>query len=103
VVEDCTKGITNVNGILSGLTVQLVIRTDQEPPTLYNIISGVIAVMCNLISVFNVYNLLHQIRVEGDYYCRNFKKGEKSDGVIIKAYHCYELHTKFYPISFSQG
>jgi hypothetical protein len=23
--------------------------------------------------------------------------------IIIEAYHCYQLHTKFYPTSFSQG
>jgi hypothetical protein len=36
VIEDCNKEIINPNGVLSGITVQLVVRTDQEPPTLYN-------------------------------------------------------------------
>jgi hypothetical protein len=31
------------------------------------------------------------------------KKGDKTDLVIIVWYHCYQLHTTFYPISFSQG
>jgi hypothetical protein len=31
------------------------------------------------------------------------KKGDKTDLLIIMGYHCYQLHTKFYPISFSQG
>jgi hypothetical protein len=30
------------------------------------------------------------------------KKGDKTV-VIIVGYHCYQLHTKFYPILFSQG
>jgi hypothetical protein len=35
-----------------------------------------------------------------------WNKGELPDqwtAVIIMGYHCYQLHTKFYPISFSQG
>jgi hypothetical protein len=27
----------------------------------------------------------------------------KLTAVIIEEYHCYQLHAKFYPISFSQG
>jgi hypothetical protein len=38
VIEDCNKGITNPNGVLSGITVQLVVRSDQVTPTLYNIL-----------------------------------------------------------------
>jgi hypothetical protein len=33
----------------------------------------------------------------------NYKKGDKTDCAIIVRCHCYQLHTKFYPISFSQG
>jgi hypothetical protein len=28
---DCNRGINNPNGVFSGVTVQLVVRTDQEP------------------------------------------------------------------------
>jgi hypothetical protein len=31
-----------------------------------------------------------------------YKKGDMTI-VIIKAYHCYQLRIKFYPVSFSQG
>jgi hypothetical protein len=31
------------------------------------------------------------------------KKGYKLNEVIIVGYHCYQLHTKFYPIFYSQG
>jgi hypothetical protein len=30
-------------------------------------------------------------------------KGDKVTVVLIVGYHCYQLHTKFYPISFSHG
>jgi hypothetical protein len=33
----------------------------------------------------------------------SYKKGDKSDCAIIVGCHCYQLHTQFYPISFSQG
>jgi hypothetical protein len=32
-----------------------------------------------------------------------YEMGEKLTVVIIGEYHCYQFHTKFYPISFSQG
>ena len=32
-----------------------------------------------------------------------YKKGEKQIVVIIEAYHIFQLHTKFYPTSCSQG
>jgi hypothetical protein len=31
------------------------------------------------------------------------KKGDKLTVIITIGYHCYELHIKLYPISFSQG
>jgi hypothetical protein len=31
-----------------------------------------------------------------------YKRGEKT-AIIIDGYHCYKLHTKFYPIFFSQS
>jgi hypothetical protein len=31
------------------------------------------------------------------------KKGNKLNVIIIVGYHCYQLHTKFYSISFSQS
>jgi hypothetical protein len=30
-------------------------------------------------------------------------KGDKTDCIIIMRCHCFQLHTKCYPISFSQG
>jgi len=32
-----------------------------------------------------------------------YKKGEKTDCVIIRAYHFYQVRTKFYPTSCCQG
>ena len=32
-----------------------------------------------------------------------YKKGDKTDGVSIGAYHFYQLHTKFYPTFCCQG
>jgi hypothetical protein len=31
-----------------------------------------------------------------------YDKGDKTDLVINEGYHCYQLNTKFYPITFSQ-
>jgi hypothetical protein len=31
-----------------------------------------------------------------------YKKGDKTDCAVIVQCHCYQLHTTFYPISFSQ-
>jgi hypothetical protein len=34
---DCNKGINNLNGVISGAIVELGFRSDQVPPTLYNL------------------------------------------------------------------
>jgi hypothetical protein len=44
-IEDCNKRITNPNGVLGGITVRLVIRSNQEPPTLYNILKQVTSLL----------------------------------------------------------
>jgi hypothetical protein len=31
------------------------------------------------------------------------KKGDRMSVVVILGYHCYQIHTKFYSISFSRG
>jgi hypothetical protein len=31
------------------------------------------------------------------------RRARKLNVVIVEEYHCYQLHTKFYPIYFSQG
>jgi hypothetical protein len=37
------------------------------------------------------------------HYCTSLKKSIKLIVMIIMEYHCYQLHTEFYLISFSQG
>jgi hypothetical protein len=32
-----------------------------------------------------------------------YRKGDETDCIIIMRCHWYQLHTKFYPVSFSQG
>jgi hypothetical protein len=47
VTEDFNKGITNPNGVLSGITVRLVIRTDQD------LQHGTVSLqMCHMLSYF---------------------------------------------------
>jgi hypothetical protein len=40
VIEDCNKGITNPNGVLSGKTRTIGVISDRVTPTLYNIMQS---------------------------------------------------------------
>jgi hypothetical protein len=58
---DCNKGINNPNGVFSGLTVQLVVSTDQEPPTLYNILLQTLDAFEFPLTVSFVFNYMNKL------------------------------------------
>jgi hypothetical protein len=81
-------------------------KSPHSNQILAELIQGGGEILCSKIhklinSIWNTKNCL--ISVSNPLLYQFTRRVIKLTIVIIMGYHCYQLHTKFYPISFSQG